>query len=236
MKKGLVSLSSVTKNFMTDGKPFSVLRDVSMTVTPGEFIGIVGRSGSGKTTLLNIMSGIDLPSTGNVIVDGVSIHDFKQSDLDAWRGKAIGLVFQFFQLIPTLTVVENVMLPMDFCNIIPVKERLCRALELLDSVEMGDKATKFPSILSGGEKQRVAIARSMANDPPLILADEPTGNLDANSRSVIFGLFEKLNQQGKTLIIVSHDTALRHYVKRTIELADGHIINQALAGKAETYV
>jgi len=223
MKKEIIILNNISKTFNTDGLQFSALRNVDLVIEQGEFVGIVGRSGSGKSTLLNVMSGIDKPSSGDVSVNGMSILAKKQGDLDAWRGKEIGLVFQFFHLIPTLTVAENVMLPMDFCKVFPVKERLPRALDLLESVGVSEKAQKFPSILSGGEMQRVAIARSMANDPPIIFGDEPTGNLDSASTEIVFELFETLNKMGKTIIIVSHDVTLEKYSDRTIYLADGQI-------------
>lgn len=223
MSRELITLENISKTFTTDGIEFSALRDVNLGIEQGDFVGIVGRSGSGKSTLLNMMSGIDRPSTGSVIIDGVRIHDLKQGVLDAWLGREIGLVFQFFQLIPTLTAVENVMLPMDFCKIIPEKDRLKRAFDLLESVEMADKAHKFPAILSGGEKQRVAIARAMANDPPIILGDEPTGNLDSISADIVFRLFKNLWDVGKTIILVSHDTVLQAYTRRTIHLVDGHV-------------
>ncbi len=235
MQKESIALKNISKTFNTDGLQFSALRNVNLTIQSGEFVGIVGRSGSGKSTLLNIMSGIDRPSSGQVLIDDVSIHDLKQGELDAWRGKTIGLVFQFFQLIPTLTVAENVMLPMDFCDSFPPSMRLDRALHLLESVEMADKARKFPAILSGGEKQRVAIARSIANDPPIILGDEPTGNLDSVSAEMVFNLFDNLNKLGKTVIIVSHDSVLRNYTNRTIYLADGEISKEAENAGVKTY-
>lgn len=235
MRNTIMTLSNVKKSFNTDGRQFTALLDVSLTVQQREFIGIVGRSGSGKTTLLNMMSGIDRPTEGRIVVDGASIQDLGQSELDDWRGRTVGLVFQFFQLIPTLTVEENIMLPMDFCDVFPANERHRRALELLDSVGLADKAIRFPAVLSGGEKQKVAIARSMANDPPLILADEPTGNLDSASAEIVFNLFEKLNRMGKTVVIVSHDASLRHYAERTVELFDGRIESHARIREEEPH-
>ena len=201
-QNNMIRLQNISKTFVTDGVTFSALQDVTLRVEQGAFVGIIGRSGSGKSTLLNMMAGIDTPSTGEVRVDTVSIHSLKQSQLDAWRGKTIGLVFQFFQLIPTLTVVENVMLPMDLCKMIPAKVRPSRALDLLDMVGIADKAHKFPAVLSGGEKQRVALARAMANDPPVIFGDEPTGNLDSISAEMVFTLFDDLHKLGKTVVIV----------------------------------
>ena len=236
MKKEIIILDNISKTYSTDGLIFSALRDVNLVIELGEFVGIVGRSGSGKSTLLNMMSGIDKPSSGNVSVNGVSILAKKQGTLDAWRGTEIGLVFQFFHLIPTLTVAENVMLPMDFCKVFPVKDRLQRAHDLLESVGLSDKAQMFPAILSGGEMQRVAIARSMANDPPIIMGDEPTGNLDSASAEIVFELFESLHKKGKTVIIVSHDVTLERYSYRTIYLADGQIENKIAREGVREYV
>ncbi len=236
LQNNMIRLQNISKTFVTDGVAFSALQDVTLHVEQGAFVGIIGRSGSGKSTLLNMMSGIDTPSTGEVRVDTVSIHSLKQSQLDAWRGKTIGLVFQFFQLIPTLTVVENVMLPMDLCKMIPAKARPSRALDLLDMVGLADKAPKFPAVLSGGEKQRVALARAMANDPPLIFGDEPTGNLDSISAEMVFTLFDDLHKLGKTVVIVSHDHMLQNYAQRIIELADGHLVGDTLTAEVETYV
>lgn len=236
MNQAIITLRNISKTFTTDGLVFSALQEVDLTIEQGDFVGIVGRSGSGKSTLLNIMSGIDRPSTGEVTIDGVSLHDLKQGALDAWRGTTIGLVFQFFQLIPTLTAVENVMLPMDFCKVIPEKNREERALDLLASVDMADRAHKFPAILSGGEKQRVAIARAMANDPPLILGDEPTGNLDSATADMVFRLLEDLRDLGKTIVIVSHDASLQAYTRRTIHLVDGRVDRREAGGEVASYV
>jgi len=209
---------------------------MDLTIQSGEFVSIFGKSGSGKSTLLNIMSGIDSCSSGRVIVNSTDISHLKAGALDAWRGRNIGLVFQFFQLIPTLTVLENIMLPMDFCKTIAAKQRRTRARALLGKVGLVDKENKFPAILSGGEKQRVAIARSLANDAPIILADEPTGNLDSKTAMRIFALFEELNRQGKTVIIVSHDPCTRDYAQRTVTITDGEIVSALPVREGNSYV
>jgi len=228
--KEIIKLVNVGKDYNSQSENFSALKNINLSINKGEFISIIGKSGSGKSTLLNIMSAIDHPTNGDVIVNNTDILLLKNSKLDRWRGENIGLVFQFFQLIPTLSVIENVILPMDFCNSIPLKERHERALELLKLVELTDKQNKFPDILSGGEKQRLAIARSLANKPPVILADEPTGNLDSITATTIYKLFESLNKQGQTIIIVSHDPSSQQYTNRTINIADGSIVDDSLTG------
>lgn len=216
-------LKAISKNYQNQGQYFSVLNNINVDILQGDFVSIIGKSGSGKSTLLNIMSGIDQASNGQIFVDEIDISQLKANHLDIWRGQNIGLVFQFFQLIPTLTVLENVLLPMDFCKVIPAKNRKVRAEELLAKVGLLNKAYMFPSILSGGEKQRVAIARALANDPDIILADEPTGNLDSKTAKTIFKLFCDLNAQGKTVILVSHDPDCQQYSSKTIYIADGKI-------------
>ena len=222
----IITLTSISKNYQINDKTFSAVSNINLQINQGSFVSIIGKSGSGKSTLMNLMSGIDKPSSGQVIVNGTDISHIKPNKLDAWRGRNIGLVFQFFQLIPTLTVLENIVLAMDFCKIIPAKKRNASAHELLDRVGISDKAHQFPSILSGGEKQRVAIARSLANDPPIILADEPTGNLDSVTAKPIFNLFKELNNQGKTVILVSHDPDCHNYSKQTVNIADGIIVQK----------
>ncbi len=218
-----ISLTALSKSYQINKTLFHAVDRVNLTIKKGDFVSIIGKSGSGKSTLLNLMSGIDQPTSGQVIVNDVDISHMKSSLLDAWRGHNIGLVFQFFQLIPTLTVLENILLAMDFCKVIPAKDRVNRARTLLDKVGIIDKADQFPSILSGGEKQRVAIARALANDPPIILADEPTGNLDSVTAKAIFDLFTELNAQGKTIILVSHDSDCHKYSNQTIDISDGKI-------------
>jgi len=218
-----ISLTALSKSYQINKTLFHAVDRVNLIIKKGDFVSIIGKSGSGKSTLLNLMSGIDQPTSGQVIVNDVDISQMKSSLLDAWRGHNIGLVFQFFQLIPTLTVLENILLAMDFCKVIPAKDRVNRARSLLNKVGIIDKADQFPSILSGGEKQRVAIARALANDPPIILADEPTGNLDSVTAKAIFDLFTELNAQGKTIILVSHDSDCHKYSNQTIDISDGKI-------------
>ncbi len=224
MKK-IITSTGISKNYHNQEQQFSVLNNIDLDIYQGDFVSIIGKSGSGKSTLLNILSGIDQPTSGQVLVNCTDISHMSANKLDVWRGKNIGLVFQFFQLIPTLTVLENIILPMDFCKVIPATKRRVRAEELLAKVGMVDKANKFPSILSGGEKQRVAIARALANDPDIILADEPTGNLDSATAKTIFKLFSQLNEQGKTVVLVSHDPDCQKYSSRTIHIVDGEIKN-----------
>jgi putative ABC transport system ATP-binding protein len=195
----------------------------------GEFVGIIGKSGSGKSTLINMLAGIDRPTSGEVDVAGTRVDQLDESRMAQWRGHNLGIVFQFFQLLPMLSLLENVMLPMDFCHTYPAGERRTRALRLLDMVGMADQAGKLPSALSGGQQQRVAIARALANDPPIVVADEPTGNLDSKTAESVFSMFEALVKQGKTIVMVTHDSALARRVKRTVLIADGEIVNEWLA-------
>jgi putative ABC transport system ATP-binding protein len=194
-------------------------------VAGGEFVAVVGRSGSGKTTLLNLLAGIDRPTSGSVWVEGAELGGLSESDLAEWRGERVGLVFQFFQLLPTLTVAENVMLPMDFADKIPAEERRSRTKDLLDRVGIGDQADKMPATLSGGQQQRAAIARALANDPPLLLADEPTGNLDSATADAVLKLFADLNSDGRTIVVVTHETDIRSVARRQITLEDGRIVD-----------
>src|SRR5262245_40760572 len=201
----MITLRSVTKNYETPAGNHSVLRGIDLDIDAGDFTAVVGRSGSGKSTLLNMVAGLDRPSSGTVAVAGRTIQDLDHERLAAWRGRTVGVGFQFFQLLPTLTAVENVMLPMDFCGTIPARDRRRRALDLLSRVDVSDQADKLPATLSGGQQQRVAIARALANDPPLILADEPTGNLDSINGAAIFRLFSELSRDGKTILLVTHE-------------------------------
>jgi putative ABC transport system ATP-binding protein len=220
----LISLDAVVKTYDTGGVPFTALKGVNLEVDRGEFVGLIGKSGSGKTTLINMITGIDHPSSGSVTIDGTPVHELNENRLAIWRGKTIGVVFQFFQLLPTLTVIENVMLPMDFCNVHAVDERVDVAMHLLEQIEMVDQAHKLPSTLSGGQQQRVAIARALANDPPIIAADEPTGNLDSKTADAVFSAFEELVAKGKTIVMVTHDTDLASRVTRALHVADGEIV------------
>ncbi len=220
----IVDLRDVTKTYETPSGPLRALARVSCRVGAGELVGVVGRSGSGKSTLLNVVAGIDRPTSGEVWVAGTAVHELPESRLAAWRGRGVGVVFQFFQLLPTLTVAENVALPMDFCDTYPVRERRARALSLLERVGIADQADKLPLALSGGQQQRAAIARALANDPRLIVADEPTGNLDSHTRESVWELFGELAAEGKTVVVVTHDEQVTRWARRVIHLADGVLV------------
>ncbi|MFK7803194.1 MAG: ABC transporter ATP-binding protein [Anaerolineae bacterium] len=225
----LIDLRDITKAYETEAGEFLALKDLDLTVTPGEFVAVVGKSGSGKSTLINMITGIDRPSNGEVIVDKTPIHLLSEGKMAEWRGRHMGIVFQFFQLLPTLTIAENIMLPMDFCNMYKPAERYDRAIHLLSLVEMDEQANKLPSAVSGGQQQRAAIARALANDPPIIVADEPTGNLDSNTADAVFAMFEKLvNDEDKTILMVTHDNDLADRVKRKLTIADGEILTDEL--------
>ena len=223
--RAMIQLRNVTKTFETPAGAFPALRGVDLEIQPGEFTAVVGRSGSGKSTLLHMVAGIDRPSSGMVTVGGTAIHDLHHDRLAGWRGRTVGVVFQFFQLLPTLTVLENVMLPMDFCATFPAPERRRRAQQLLARVEVAEQADKLPATLSGGQQQRVAIARALANDPPVILADEPTGNLDSATGAAIFQLFAALARDGKTVVVVTHERDAVSGATRTVTLADGCVVS-----------
>ncbi len=222
----LIRLQDVKKRYKTEAGDFYALKGVDLSINRGEFVGIIGKSGSGKSTLVNMITGIDRPSTGEIVVNNQPIHHFSEGKMAAWRGVNVGVVFQFFQLLPTLTVLQNVMLPMDFCNLYTPRKRRERALELLALVEVEENAHKMPSMLSGGQQQRVAIARALANDPPMIVADEPTGSLDSKTANRVFELFQKLVDEGKTFLMVTHDDDLMERVGRKITIADGEIIDE----------
>jgi len=224
----LVSLRDVVKVYDTGEVPFTALRHVDLEVRSGEFVGLIGKSGSGKTTLINMLTGIDRPTSGEVVVGGTPVHALNENQLAMWRGRTIGVVFQFFQLLPTLTVIENVMLPMDFCAMYTPAERPERAMRLLEQVELADQADKLPSALSGGQQQRAAIARALANDPPILAADEPTGNLDSKTADAVFHLFEELVEAHKTIIMVTHDTDIASRVRRSLTVSDGEITDETI--------
>jgi putative ABC transport system ATP-binding protein len=223
----LISLQNVVKTYDVAAGIFTALKGVDLLVDPGEFVAVIGKSGSGKSTLVNMITGIDRPTSGEVLVGDTAVHALNEGQVAVWRGLNVGVVFQFFQLLPTLTVVENVMLPMDFCNVYAMREREERALHLLEQVDMVDHAYKLPSAVSGGQQQRVAIARALANDPPIVVADEPTGNLDSVTSESIFKLFEELVADCKTILMVTHDLDLAERATRTILLVDGEIMDSA---------
>jgi putative ABC transport system ATP-binding protein len=222
----LISLRNVVKTYVTSAVSFMALKNIDLSVNKGEFLAVVGKSGSGKSTLLNMLTGIDRPSAGEIVVGGTTLQSLSEGQASVWRGKNVGIVFQFFQLLPTLTVAENVMLAMDFCKTVPARERRPRALALLSQMGIAAQADKLPSTLSGGEQQRAAIARAMANDPPIIIADEPTGNLDTQTAADIFRLLQAQAAAGKTVIIVTHDRELASLAHRTVTIADGRIIGE----------
>src|SRR5574341_445376 len=225
----LIELRDVVKTYHTDAGDFPALRGVHLQVGTGEFVAVIGKSGSGKSTLVNMITGIDRPTSGEVLIGDTAVHTLKEGEMAQWRGRNIGIVFQFFQLLPTLTVVENVMLPMDFCNVYARRERRDRAMHLLELVDIAEHANKLPTAISGGQQQRAAIARALANDPPIVAADEPTGNLDSRTAESIFALFDDLVRQGKTILMVTHDEAQARRVNRTVVIADGEIVNEYLA-------
>jgi putative ABC transport system ATP-binding protein len=227
----LIRVRDVVKTYHTPSGPFPALRGVSLEVRQGERVAVVGKSGSGKSTLLHLMSGIDHPSAGEVHVAGTAVHSLAEGRLARWRGRNVGVVFQFFQLLPTLTVAENVMLPMDFCATWPPGERRARALALLEQVGIAEQADKLPSALSGGQQQRAAIARALANDPPLLVADEPTGNLDSGTAEAVLRLFTGLARRGKTVVIVTHDRELALGFDRVLTLADGALVSEEAPGQ-----
>jgi len=225
----IIDIHQVNKYYKTAVGDYHALENVDLHINAGEFVSVIGKSGSGKTTLLNMITGIDRPTTGEVWVNETGVHELNENKMARWRGKNLGVVFQFFQLLPMISVVENIMLPMDFCRTYPINERLDRAMGLLELVELADHAHKLPTALSGGQQQRVAIARALANDPPIVIADEPTGNLDSKTAESVFTLFNDLVSKGKTIIIVTHDSALAKQTHRTALIADGEIVNEYVA-------
>lgn len=228
----LVDIRDVVKDYEGPQGPIHALKRVNLRVGAGEFVGIRGPSGSGKSTLLNMITGVDRPTAGQVLVNGQDLTELNEDRLARWRGDTVGVVFQFFQLLPTLTVLENVILPMDFARRGRPKERLERAQMLLEQVGLADQAQKFPNTLSGGQQQRAAIARALANDPPLLVGDEPTGNLDSKTAHGVVDTFEELVARGKTFLMVTHSNSLAARIPRVIEVLDGELFeNGARSGK-----
>jgi putative ABC transport system ATP-binding protein len=220
----LIQLTGVVKDYRTAAGTFRALKGIDLEVQPGEFLGIIGKSGAGKTTLVNMITGVDRLTAGDVCVAGVSVHDLDENDLALWRGRSMGVVFQSFQLMPTLSLLDNVLLPMDFCGVWRGRPNLARARDLLCQVGLEEHINKLPAAISGGQQQRVAIARALANDPPVIVADEPTGRLDSLTADLIFAIFEDLVRQGKTILMVTHDHALARRMSRVVEMADGQFV------------
>src|SRR5689334_5934795 len=230
----LIEIKNLRKVYKTPAGDFTAVNGINVEVQRGEFVAIIGKSGSGKSTFINMITGIDRPTSGEIIINAAPVHSFNEAQMAAWRGKNLGIVFQFFQLFPTLTILENIILPMELNNLYSKSERKERALHLLEKVEMVEQANKLPSNISGGQQQRVAIARALANDPPLIVADEPTGNLDSKTAEKIFSLFEDLVAGGKTILMVTHDSDLERRMDRTILISDGEIINEYLVRALST--
>jgi putative ABC transport system ATP-binding protein len=228
----LISLRSITKVYPSAAGGFTALDDIDVTIDHGEFCVVVGQSGSGKSTMLALLAGIDRPTRGEVVIGDVAVHTLSERELSIWRGRAIGIVFQFFQLLPTLTAVENVMLPMDFCDRWPSRERRQRALALLDRLGVADQADKLPSTLSGGQQQRVAVARALANAPKVLLADEPTGNLDSRTSQALMELLAGLVSEGQTVVMVTHERDAMRHATQTITLADGRVVPELVAAHA----
>lgn len=219
--ESMINLRQVRKTYDTPAGAFTALDAIDLDIERGEFVAIVGKSGSGKTTLLNMIGGIDVPTSGSVRVNKSTVEEMSRKQIAAWRGRTVGFVFQFFQLLPTLTAVENVMLPMDFCGTRPQSQRRKYAEALLDRVGVKNQSDKLPATLSGGQQQRVAIARALANDPPVILADEPTGNLDSTTSETIFELFAELCKEGRTIVVVTHERAEAAAMGTVVTIADG---------------
>jgi len=226
----MVELHDVERTYATPGgQPCHALRGATLTLQRGEYVAILGKSGSGKSTLLNVVAGLDRPTSGTVRVAGEDLSRLGENALAAWRGAQVGVVFQFFQLLPTLTVSENLVLAMELVGRIAQRDRATRAMALLAEVGLSNEARRLPSALSGGQQQRAAVARALANDPPLLIADEPTGNLDSETAADLAGLFGRLVAEGKTLLVVTHDTALAKAAHRVVRLRDGQVLEEAAA-------
>ncbi len=230
----MIELHGVHKYFSSAAGDYHALNNIDLKIKPGEFVSIIGKSGSGKSTLLNMITGIDRPTQGEVWVNGSPVHEMSENELAAWRGRELGIIFQFFQLLPALSLLQNVILPMDLVGNYPRHERRDRARHLLELVELQDHQHKLPSMVSGGQQQRAAMARALANDPPLLVADEPTGNLDSKTAETIFSQFNNLVAQGKTVIVVTHDSSLAKRTRRTALITDGEIVNEFVASAMPT--
>lgn len=229
IRQAHIRMEGVSKTFRGSSAPVTVLKDINIDIAAGEFVSIVGRSGSGKSTLLNMLTGIDHPSQGKVVISGTKLHHLSESQLASWRGKNLGIVFQFFQLLPMLSLLENTMLPMDLCEMFPAASRAERALKLLQLVGLKDFVHQMPGAVSGGQQQLAAVARALANDPPILIADEPTGNLDSKTAGEVMNLFQQLSHQGKTIVMVTHDQSLASQTQRSLLLSDGELIEPALS-------
>ena len=225
----LIQVRNVVKVYPSPSGEFTALRGVSLEVAKGEFLAVVGKSGAGKTTFVNMITGVDHLTSGEVWVDGAAVHQMNESQLALWRGRRLGVVYQSFHLLPGLSLLDNVLLPMDFCGLYKARESRERALSLLDQVGLSEHARKLPAQISGGQQQRVAIARALANDPTVIVADEPTGRLDSLTAEIIFEIFQNLVSQGKTIVMVTHDHSLVQRVSRSVSIRDGEIVANGAA-------
>ena len=219
----IIDLRQLCKSYHTPAGKMPALRGLDLTVAPGEFIAVMGKSGAGKSTLVNMITGIDQPDSGEIHIAGTEVHHLSEDARARWRGLNLGVVFQFFQLLPSINLIKNVTIPMEFCGVFSKKERRERALHILDQVGLADHVYKRPSEISGGQQQRVAVARALANDPPILIADEPTGNLDSRTSDEIMDLFESMVAQGKTLLIVTHDKSVAARAARQVKIVDGLI-------------
>jgi putative ABC transport system ATP-binding protein len=229
----IIAVRDIVKSFPVGDDELTILKGISFDVYKGEFLTIIGPSGNGKSTLLNMITGIDHPTAGEVVVTGREVHRMSENQLATWRGEYVGIIFQFFQMLPALSLLQNIILPMDFARKYKSREREERAMQLLESVGLADQANKLPGQTSGGQQQRAAIARALANDPPLLVADEPTGNLDTRTSDDVFILFQELVDQGKTMVMVTHDKELARRVPRVIEIIDGNITRDEYVGGAD---
>jgi ABC-type lipoprotein export system ATPase subunit len=225
----VIDLRGVDKYYQSAAGDYHALKEIDLCICGGEFVSIIGKSGSGKSTLLNMITGIDRPTSGEVYVNGTGIHEMSENQLAGWRGENLGIIFQFFQLLPALNLKQNVILPMDLAGKFRPRERSERAEYLLEIVGLAEHMHKLPSMVSGGQQQRAAMARALANDPPILIADEPTGNLDSKTAATVFTLFNQLVAEGKTVIIVTHDSSLARHAHRTALIADGEIVNEYVA-------
>ncbi len=225
----MIDLRAVNKYYQSAAGDYHALKSIDLCIGAGEFVSIIGKSGSGKSTLLNMIAGIDRPTTGEVWVNGTAVHGMNENQMAIWRGTNLGIIFQFFQLLPSLNLLQNVILPMELAGKYSARERRQRAEHLLDLVGLSEHQHKLPSMISGGQQQRAAVARALANDPPILIADEPTGNLDSKTAETVFALFNDLVAQGKTVIIVTHDSSLAKRAHRTALIADGEIVNEYVA-------
>jgi ABC-type lipoprotein export system ATPase subunit len=230
----IIELRNVQKSYKSAAGDFPALKGIDLCICAGEFVSIIGKSGSGKSTLLNMITGIDRPTTGEVLVNGTAVHKMNENQMAIWRGGNLGIIFQFFQLLPSLSLMQNVILPMDLAGKYKGRERRERAEHLLEIVGLAEHRNKLPNMVSGGQQQRAAMARALANDPPIVIADEPTGNLDSKTAETVFGLFNDLVAQGKTVIIVTHDSSLAKRAHRTALIADGEIVNEYVAKALST--